>query len=128
MQLALLLATSALASVGTSTAPEGLDFLVLPILQFNDDAGLIYGIHFPLVDYGAGAAPYVWYFEIKLRHSTKNRHEHFLLFDLQDFFGARLTLRGELLRIDDANYFGIENTRHIEDPEADLFHYRLTEP
>lgn len=101
---------------------------MLPILQFNDDAGLIYGIHFPLVDYGEGVTPYLWYFEIKLRHSTKNRHEHFLLFDLQDLGGVRFTLRGEFLRIADAHYYGIANTEKITDVEAPLYRYRLTEP
>jgi hypothetical protein len=118
----------ALTSTAADERPRGIDWLVLPILQYNDDAGLIYGAHFPLVDYGEGVDPYDWYFEIKLRHSTKNRHEHFLLFDAQTLFPFRFTLRGELLRIDDANYFGIGRLAKIADNEADIYHYRLTEP
>src|SRR5688500_297814 len=94
---------TATASTSTASTAEH-DWLVLPILQFNDDAGLIYGIHFPVVEYSGGRDPYAWYFEIKLRHSTKNRHEHYALFDHRDVFRARLTVRADFLRIDDAHY------------------------
>src|SRR5687767_5971382 len=125
MWVALVIAAT---STTTPSRPEGIDWLVLPILQCNDDAGLIYGAHFPLVDYGPGLDPYDWYFEIKLRHSTKNRHEHFLLLDLQQTLPARFTLRAEFLRIDDANYFGLARTDQLADNESKHFQYRLTEP
>ncbi|MCK6552257.1 outer membrane protein assembly factor [Myxococcota bacterium] len=107
----------------------GLDGLVLPIVQFNDDAGFIYGIHVPLIDYGDGTArPYRWAVELKLRHSTRNRHEHYLWADLPDVAGLRLTLRGTYLRIADANYFGVARTELLAEPRQRFYQYLLDEP
>lgn len=131
--LAIATATTALGPTSTATeAPDahlGVEWLVLPIVQFNDDAGFIYGLHFPLIDYGDGdAKPYRWALELKLRHSTRNRHEHYLWLDLQDVLGLRVTARATFLRIADANYFGIADTRVLADPTAKTYHYLLTEP
>lgn len=120
--------TPTIAATTTSSTGPDTEWLVLPIFQFNDDAGLIYGLHFPIVRRDQGPGPYAWYFEIKLRHSTKNRHEHFLLFDTHRFFGLRLTIRADVLHIDTANYFGAANYAQISDPEDPRYRYRLTEP
>lgn len=120
--------TPGLQAVAPTRTSTGIEWLVLPIFQFNDDAGLIYGLHFPIVNRDQGPEPYAWYFEIKLRHSTKNRHEHFLLFDTHRFFGLRLTVRADVLHIDTANYFGLARTERLPNPEDPRFRYRLTEP
>jgi hypothetical protein len=117
--------------VGDDDEPArlGLDGLVLPIVQFNDDAGFIYGLHVPLIDYGDGTArPYRWAVELKLRHSTRNRHEHYLWADLPDVSGLRLTLRGTYLRIADANYFGVARTETLDAPRQKIYQYLLDEP
>jgi hypothetical protein len=129
-----LLLVLALVAAGEAIAPEkgGLraaevDWIVLPILQFNDDAGMIYGLHFPIGSYDGERLPYVWFAEAKLRHSTRNRHEHYALFDLRHVFDFRVTLRADFLHIDDANFFGVANSARVDHLDAQ-YRYRLTEP
>lgn len=108
--------------------PDGFDWFVAPVVKFNDDIGFMYGGHLALVQHAQGADPFAWFFEIKLRHSTKNRHEHWLYFDTPRFFGLRFRAIAEVLHVADANYFGIARTAYLEDTSSPTFNYELTEP
>lgn len=124
-----LLLLAATAGSADLEVHRGLDWLVVPVLKYNDDIGVMYGLHTVLKEYGDDDDPsFDWFLEVKLRHSTKNRHEHWIYFDMPTFLGARLWLLGEFLRIDDANYFGVANIDHIDEPADESFQYRLTEP
>ena len=107
---------------------EGLDWVSIPLLKFNDDAGFVYGAKLELVDFDPDVEPFAWNLELKLLHSTKNRHEHRALVDVPRIGGSawRLTSRAEVLHIDDANFFGLGNdSTNTEDAALHLF--QLTE-
>lgn len=129
--LILLAASTSTATTATSSTAEpagkGFDWLVVPVLKFNDDIGFMYGIHTLFKEYGDDDE-FDWFLEVKLRHSTKNRHEHWLYFDMPSFLGMRLFILTEVLRIDDANYFGIANVARLDEPSDPFNQYRLTEP
>lgn len=108
--------------------PDGIDWFVAPVAKFNDDIGFMYGGHLALVEHAGGADPFAWFFEIKLRHSTKNRHEHWLYFDTPRFFGLRFRTVAEVLHVSDANYFGVARTETLEETGSKTFNYQLTEP
>lgn len=134
LAIALLVAT-ATPTPSVATEPEersGFEWLVVPVLKFNDDIGLMYGIHTIFKEYGergsSRAMDFDWFLELKARHSTKNRHEHWLYFDAPRLYGMQLRILGEFLRIDDANYFGIGNNKTIKTPGDQVYQYRLTEP
>ncbi len=110
---------------------QGSDWLAIPLLEFNDDEGLVYGVKVELIDFGQNEKPYAWYAEAKLQHSTTNRHQHRLLFDFPRAWSTRwrLTIRAEFLHIADANYFGAGNRSPGVGARGERFHqYRLTEP
>ncbi len=125
--LLLLIAAATTTSSVAEEPPPDFDWLAVPVLKFNDDIGLMYGVHTLFKEYGDDGE-FDWFLEIKLRHSTKNRHEHWLYFDMPAFFGLRLFVLTEVLRIDDANYFGIANVERLDEPSDPYNQYRLTEP
>ncbi|MEQ8983999.1 MAG: hypothetical protein RL846_39000, partial [Deltaproteobacteria bacterium] len=123
----LLLFAAATATSTSADTGKGLDWLAVPVLKFNNDIGVMYGVHTILKEYGDDDE-FDWFLEVKLRHSTKNRHEHWLYFDMPSFFGLRLFVLTEVLRIDDANYFGVGNVTRLDEPGDPFNQYRLTEP
>lgn len=123
----LLLFAAATATSTSADTGKGLDWLAVPVLKFNNDIGVMYGVHTILKEYGDDDE-FDWFLEVKLRHSTKNRHEHWLYFDMLSFFGLRLFVLTEVLRIDDANYFGVGNVTRLDEPGDPFNQYQLTEP
>ncbi len=117
------------AAEGAPEREPGLDWLAIPLMQFNDDSGFVYGLKLELIDFQPDRSPHAWNLELKLLHSTTNRHQHRASLDIPQIAGSpwRLSARAELLHIDDANFFGLGNdTPNTNDP---LFHqFRLTEP
>ena len=110
---------------------RGLQWLAFPTFKGNSDAGFIYGGQLQMIDYAGGDLdPFNWELRLKLEHSTKNRHQHFLIFDTPHLLGGglRLYLEVEVLHIRDANYFGIGNETAFDDERPDLYRFRLTEP
>lgn len=108
----------------------GLEWLVFPIFKGNSDAGFIYGAQLAMIDYADGKEPFAWDLRLKLNHSTKNRHRHFLVFDTPHLlpYDLRYFLQAEFLHIRDANYFGIGNETTKNEDNPDFNRYTLTEP
>ena len=124
------LATTAQAQAPASAeVKEGIDWLAIPLMKFNDDAGFVYGVKVEVVDFQKDRSPYAWNLEVKLLHSTTNRHEHRIVYDAPGLAGSdwRLKVRAEFLHIDDASFFGLGNgSVNTGDP---AFHrFKLTEP
>lgn len=111
-------------------ARTGLEWLAFPTFKGNSDAGFIYGAQLAMIDYADGQKPFNWELRLKLSHSTKNRHQHFLIFDTPHLlpFKLRLYVEIEVLHINDANYFGIGNETVRDDNLQDTYSFRLTEP
>ncbi len=139
-----LLATQAPQTTQTSTTcwlerlfpeekPEdlkGFDWVIAPLVQFNPDAGFIYGGRFALIDRVLTDQKYNWLLDLILRHSTKNRHDHRIFFDARGLTKAKLRLLvlAQFLFIDDANYFGQAAMRKLDEPDQARFTYQLLEP
>ena len=96
------------AVAAAQTAPDeaALDWLAIPLMKFNDDAGFVYGVKLEMVKAAAKGSlePHDWNLTMKLLHSTTNRHEHRVEYDLPGAFGSpwRLVVRLDVLHIDDA--------------------------
>lgn len=108
----------------------GFQWMLFPTFKGNSDAGFIYGAQLAMIDYADGKEPFNWEFRLKLNHSTKNRHQHYLVFDTPHLlpYGLRYALELEVLHINDANYFGIGNETTFDEDTPDLYQFRLTEP
>lgn len=109
----------------------GLQWAVLPAFKGSTDAGLVYGAQLLMLHYGTSDEdPFRWELQLKLNHSTKNRHHHFLRFDTPTLlpFGLRYVVEVEALHIHDANYFGIGNESQRDGVDRALTRFRLTEP
>ncbi len=138
--IGLLLALSLPASIALAAEPDvavdedevrvGLDWLVFPTFKGSSDAGFVYGAQLAMIDYGSGVEPFNWELRLKLNHSTKNRHQHYLIFDTPHLLplGLRYYLEVEVLHIQDANYFGIGNETTFDADTPELYRFRLTEP
>ena len=108
---------------------EGLSWVGFPTFKFNDDSGFVYGAQASLIEVQEGRAPFVWEMRARAEHSTRNRHDHALVFDAPHLLPrvGRLSVRAEMLHIDDANYFGVGNGTTRERPESS-YRMRLTQP
>lgn len=133
--LALLPGSSAFADEKGDDATEdelrtGFEWFAFPTFKGNSDAGFIYGGQLAMIDYADGDEPFAWEFRLKLNHSTKNRHQHFLIFDTPHLLPGNLRyyLQLEVLHIADANYFGIGNETVRDEELPDLYRFQLTEP
>lgn len=111
--------------------PTGLEWLAFPTFKGNSDAGFVYGAQLEMIDYADGQEPFAWSLRLKLNHSTKNRHEHYLVFDTPHLlpYELRYFLQLELLHIKDANFFGVGNET-VRDPNIaeSFYQFQLTEP
>ncbi|MEO1266764.1 MAG: BamA/TamA family outer membrane protein [Myxococcota bacterium] len=107
---------------------EGLSWVGFPTFKFNDDSGFVYGAQASLIDVQEGLEPFVWELRARAEHSTRNRHDHALVWDAPHGIPlGRLSVRAEVLHVDDANYFGVGNGTVRPSSESQT-RMRLTQP
>ncbi len=109
--------------------PYRLDWLVTPSTKYNDDAGFIYGIKTELIRHDPNERPYDWSFQLRLSHSTRNRHDHLITLDAPGLLDKdnRLRFEGRFMQINDALFFGVGNDSQRTDSDR-AHQFRLTEP
>ena len=119
------LAGPAQAQPHESAGPlEPLDWVLIPNLKFNDDAGFVYGGKVELIRPSTSPdRPFDWELRMKLSHSTRDRHEHRFNLDLPDALGTgvRAVILAEFVMINDARFFGVGNETRLRAPALTRF-------
>ncbi len=94
---------------------EGLGFAGLPLINYNSDDGLGYGIKGALYDYGKNQKPYKTQIALQFFFTTKHIMYHRLYFDAPKFRGSpwRLGVTFKYDRILLSNYYGIGNDADV---------------
>lgn len=101
----------------------GIGFAGLPLLNFDSDAGVGYGVKVAGYDYGENQKPYKYQLSVQIFMTTRNAMYHEIHFDAPKFQGSRWRVDGSLKldRVLFNNYYGLGNTANVTYPAtADL--------
>lgn len=90
----------------------GWHFAGLPLINFNSDEGIGYGVRLAGYDHGDNANPYRYAVIGQFFQTTRGVAFHSVRFDAPEFLGSswRLGLQGQLNSERFSNYFGLGNT------------------
>lgn len=102
---------------------EGIGFAGLPLLNFDSDAGVGYGVKVAMYDYGKNQKPYKTQLSVQIFMTTRNAMYHEIYYDAPNFMGTpwRIDSYLKLDRILFNNYYGLGNTAEVDYPaDADM--------
>ncbi|HLM48684.1 MAG TPA: hypothetical protein VK458_32780, partial [Myxococcaceae bacterium] len=107
---------------------QGLDAIALPLVSFNSDLGVTYGVLGNLYVHGDGRAPYQHAVSAQVLFSTRGLHSHFVRYDGPRLIGPlRVEARFDYFRESRSPFYGAGNSSapDFEGNEGDS-HYNYT--
>ncbi|HLL06470.1 MAG TPA: BamA/TamA family outer membrane protein [Myxococcaceae bacterium] len=111
-----------------TTKDPGLDALALPLVSFNSDLGVTYGVLGNLYVHGDGRVPYQHAVSAQVLFSTRGLHSHFVRYDGPRLLGPlRVEARFDYFRESRSPFYGAGNSSapDFEGNEGDS-HYNYT--
>lgn len=101
----------------------GIGFAGLPLLNFDSDAGVGYGVKVAGYDYGENQKPFKYQLSVQIFMTTRNAMYHEIHFDAPKFKNSGWRIDGSLKldRVLFSNYYGLGNSAIVNYPtDADL--------
>jgi outer membrane protein assembly factor BamA len=121
-------ATPAVQASAPATKEESVDAIAIPLVSFNSDLGVTYGVLGNVYLHGEGRTPYKHALSAQALFSTRGLHSHFVRYDGPRLIGPlRLEARFDYFRESRSPFYGAGNSSapDFEGDEGDQ-HYNYT--
>jgi outer membrane protein assembly factor BamA len=121
-------ATPAVQASVPARADDGVDAIAIPLVSFNSDLGVTYGVLGNMYLHGDGQVPYKHAVSAQMLFSTRGLHSHFVRYDGPRLIGPlRVEARFDYFRESQSPFYGAGNNSapEFQGNEGDQ-HYNYT--